>query len=442
MQQLAFWNLIIRPPRAKYLKEVMGPTDFTFDGGQGRRRDVDIETSRGSIISCSHFVPVGRGMDKVPVVVYLHGNTSNRLEAWDLVVPFLKQGVSLFCYDAAGCGISEGEYISLGWHERHDLADIISHLRKSTFTGPIALWGWSMGAVTALLYAAGDPSLSALCLESPFANLRRLVEDLAQQGTQTAFKLPTWLIDPAIGLIKMRVQDLADFDIDDLVPLESAKKAQTPAIFISRRDDTFVRNHHTMELLENYGGDCEHVALEGDHSCTRTQQDIAHVISFFCRTFITHAVAAKLPSRIVTQPMAREGENHIPEEHENKQPTPRGLRPVSSSPSDLLWDVTVPTETLTSKPRCLQTTGLNFPEPRPLKSFRGALLTPRKEAALQATCRTAFLDDLGLPPIALEPVRAEPLCGKGDDGASEVTAVTTPRGVGTTSGQTTPRGCK
>jgi len=38
-------------------------------------------------------------------------------------------GASLLAYDASGCGQSEGEYISLGFFEREDLAAVIEHLR-------------------------------------------------------------------------------------------------------------------------------------------------------------------------------------------------------------------------------------------------------------------------------------------------------------------------
>lgn len=407
LQHFAFWNLIIRPPRAKYTKDVLGPPDFTFEGGQGRRRDVELQTSRGSHIACSHFVPVGRGLERVPVVIYLHGNTSNRLEAWDLVVPFLKRGVSLFCFDAAGCGISEGEYISLGWHERHDLADIVAHLRKSTFCGPIALWGWSMGAVTALLYAGSDPVLAALCLESPFANLRQLVEDLAQQGSQIAITLPSWLIEPAISLVKMRVQDLADFDIDVVVPLESAKKVRAPAIFISRRNDTFVKLHHTEDLLKNYAGVCEHVVLEGDHSCTRTAEDITRVADFFCRAFGLAAFAASLPARNVDSGLA------IPEEHEQKRPTPRYIAPVTNVPYDADWrDTQMGDEGIRSKPRFTESAGLDFPEPKPFD------VSPIKAAVRQLNFYPPV--DKLMPPIAAEPARAQPLGGGGAGGVTSV----------------------
>ena len=30
----------------------------------------------------------------------------------------LARRIALFCFDFGGCGLSEGEYVSLGWHER------------------------------------------------------------------------------------------------------------------------------------------------------------------------------------------------------------------------------------------------------------------------------------------------------------------------------------
>lgn len=341
----------------------------------------------------------------MPVVVYLHGNTSNRLEAWDLVVPFLKRGVSLFCFDAAGCGISEGEYISLGWHERHDLADIVKHLRKSCFCGPIALWGWSMGAATALLYADSDPLLSAMCLESPFASLRELVEELAHQGSEINIHLPNWLIDPVIGFVKMRVQELADFDIDVVLPRESAKKAKAPAIFVSRRDDTFVQHHHAEDLLGSYGGQCQHVMLEGDHSCTRTADDIKKVVDFFRASFYVNVEEQDIELR-------------IPEEHGNRVYTPMKCAcPGNTRPAPTAWwpeTGAVPGEGLRSKPLFYEPAGIDFPEPKPFASSPQPTLLPLRPEPAQP--RTASKSrphlasaDLPMMPIAAEPIRSQPL---------------------------------
>jgi len=76
-------------------------------------------------LQCSHFEPITGGKDKVPCVIYLHGNSSGRPEALPIVDLLLPMGLSVLTFDFAGCGMSEGDYISLGWHERDDLELVI-----------------------------------------------------------------------------------------------------------------------------------------------------------------------------------------------------------------------------------------------------------------------------------------------------------------------------
>ncbi len=51
------------------------------------------------------------------LVLYLHGNSSSRLEASNLI-KYLPKGFSLACFDFMGCGKNEEEdTISLGYRE-------------------------------------------------------------------------------------------------------------------------------------------------------------------------------------------------------------------------------------------------------------------------------------------------------------------------------------
>lgn len=53
----------------------------------------------------------------------------------------LPLGVSLCCFDFAGCGLSEGEYVSLGYFETEDLRTVVEHIRRLPSVGVVALWG-------------------------------------------------------------------------------------------------------------------------------------------------------------------------------------------------------------------------------------------------------------------------------------------------------------
>lgn len=50
--------------------------------------------------------------------------------------------------------------------------------------GAIALWGRSMGAATALLHGDRDMSIAALVLDSAFADLTQLAEEMVERGRE------------------------------------------------------------------------------------------------------------------------------------------------------------------------------------------------------------------------------------------------------------------
>ena len=75
----------------------------------------------------------------------------------------------MFAFDFAGCGNSDGHYITLGINERDDTEAVVNYLRSDPTVGKLGLWGRSMGAATAILYAKDDPSIAGLVLDSPYS---------------------------------------------------------------------------------------------------------------------------------------------------------------------------------------------------------------------------------------------------------------------------------
>ena len=132
---------------------LLGPKDFLIKDDVFRRRDFKLKNKHGFILECSHFEPFNRPSKQLPCVIYLHGNSSSRTEAFAAAEILLPLNISVFCFDFAGCGHSQGEYISLGWYEREDVEVVIEHLNATGSVSKIGIWGRSMGAVTALLYA-------------------------------------------------------------------------------------------------------------------------------------------------------------------------------------------------------------------------------------------------------------------------------------------------
>ncbi|KAF8819471.1 putative protein c14, partial [Cardiosporidium cionae] len=283
-QYSELWKAIIRPPRDSYQLPDLGPKFFRLRNVDYFREDLELRNNRDMALQCSHFKPIEkfRAAKKLPCIIYLHGNSSSRIESIGYIPELLSPRMTLFSLDFSGSGQSEGEYVSLGWWEREDLATVIKFLRNCGETSYIGLWGRSMGAVTALLHGHRDPSIAGMVLDSPFANLRLLAEELVEQFLST--KLPRFVVFSALGMLRLAILNKANFDIDHLSPADYVDRCFIPALFVVSDNDTFILPHHGCDLHAKYAGEKQIVTVKGDHNSVRPQSFIERVQIFFQHT--------------------------------------------------------------------------------------------------------------------------------------------------------------
>jgi len=249
--------------------EAMGPPAFTFCGKRFTRTDFTLRTKRGYNLECSHWEPVERATDRIPVVVYMHGNSSARVEVIPQLSYLLSLGVAVFAFDFAGSGKSDGEYVSLGYYEREDLSCIVAHLRATNVVSTIALWGRSMGAATALMFGSRDPSIACMILDSSFADLTQLCEEMVEKGREQGIVVPNLVVSVAIRMLQSSVKKQAGFNIKHISPIAHADKCFIPALFVAGEHDDFIKKHHSEEIYDKYAGDKNIIIVEGDHNSPR-----------------------------------------------------------------------------------------------------------------------------------------------------------------------------
>uniref|UniRef100_A0A7S1BAY4 Serine aminopeptidase S33 domain-containing protein n=1 Tax=Corethron hystrix TaxID=216773 RepID=A0A7S1BAY4_9STRA len=262
-------NAIIRPPRADYKVESLGPPAFTFCGRRFTRTDFVLQTSRGLALQCSHWEPVERTADRIPAVIYMHGNSSARVEVIPQLSYLLSLGVAVFSFDFAGSGKSDGEFVSLGYFEREDLMSVVAHLRSTNVVSTIALWGRSMGAATSLMHGDRDPSIACMILDSPFADLAQLAEEMVDKGREQGIFVPNVVVSIVIRMIKSSVMRQANFNIKHISPIAHADKCFIPALFVAGEHDDFISPNHSKAIYERYAGDKNLIIVEGDHNSPR-----------------------------------------------------------------------------------------------------------------------------------------------------------------------------
>mmetsp|Transcript_14360 Transcript_14360/g.25714 ORF Transcript_14360/g.25714 Transcript_14360/m.25714 type:complete len:569 (-) Transcript_14360:226-1932(-) len=262
-------NAIIRPPRAKYREEHLGPPAFSFLGKRFTRTDFTLQTTTGLNLQCSHWEPVERTAVRIPVVIYMHGNASARIEVLPQLTVLLALGVAVFAFDFGGSGKSDGEHVTLGYFEREDLLCVVAHLRATDVVSTIALWGRSMGAVTALMHGDRDPSIAGMVLDSPFADLTRLCEEMVDKARDQGINVPGFVSSVAIRMIRGSVRRQAEFDIKDVSPITHVPHCYIPALFVAAENDDFITKAHSLSLHDAYAGDANMIVVDGDHNSTR-----------------------------------------------------------------------------------------------------------------------------------------------------------------------------
>ena len=120
--------------------------------------------------------------NEMPCIIYMHGNASNKMEGLQYAPLLAQHGLNLVTFDFSGCGKSQGDWVTLGHKEVHDLQAVIEYIYENKRVSAIGLWGRSMGAATSLLYQAANPgTVNVMALDSGFSSLNDVINSMAGQ---------------------------------------------------------------------------------------------------------------------------------------------------------------------------------------------------------------------------------------------------------------------
>ena len=179
-----FVGMIVRPPRNEYDDPFMDKSvTQSIAGKQYKTEGFQIANFQGEMLSAVFTEPANdseRTGDTMPCVIYMHGNAGNKMEGMYYAQSLLPLGINLCCFDFSGCGNSEGQFVTLGHKEKHDLKAVIEYLYEHKRVSVIGLWGRSMGAATSIFYLKENPgTVNCMVLDSGFSQLTTLIGGMA-----------------------------------------------------------------------------------------------------------------------------------------------------------------------------------------------------------------------------------------------------------------------
>jgi pimeloyl-ACP methyl ester carboxylesterase len=189
----------------------------------------------------------------------------------------------LLAFDFAACGRSEGQYVTLGYNEKEDVYSVLSKVRERYGVREVVVWGRSMGAATAIFYAAKYGGVKAVVSDSSFSDLEVLVNELSDDYIPF---LPGFLVDSVIDSIQTHIEEnvwkkeMTDFNIRKLKPLSVISKVKCPIFFIGSLQDSFVNVRHTKLLHERATSFKMIELVKGDHNDLRSTALKENILNF------------------------------------------------------------------------------------------------------------------------------------------------------------------
>ncbi len=191
-------------------------------------RDVEFQTEDG--VRLSGWLLPSRG--KRATIIYSHGLFRSRRELLQRAVDLWQLGYGALLYDARNHGESGAATVSLGYFEKQDVRAAIRYLRESEKSADsIALYGISLGAVTALRAAAETDEVKAVISDSAFLSF----EDTTSHHVSLFLRLPAF---PLANVTRFFIERRAGFDGSELSAVEAVKSlGPRPVMFIAGASD-------------------------------------------------------------------------------------------------------------------------------------------------------------------------------------------------------------
>lgn len=194
--------------------------------------------------------------DKWAIIV--HGYTSEGLNMSSYAENFYNSGYNIIIPDLRAHGLSEGNYIGMGWDDRFDIISWINYVINENNNSEIVLLGVSMGASTVSM-TSGE--------ELP-SNVKAIIADCGYTSVwsefsyqlDSLFSLPSF---PVMNVSSLVTQIRAGYSLKEASAIEQVKKSKTPILYIHGDKDDFVPYYMMDELYNATSSKKEKLTIEG-----------------------------------------------------------------------------------------------------------------------------------------------------------------------------------
>ena len=198
--------------------------------------------------------------DGAPVQILIHGYKGKANRDMCGAYRLARQlGHSVLLIDQRGCGSSQGDTVSFGVLERHDLLAWINYLTQRFGNVPIFLLGISMGGATALMTTDMNlpENVKGVIADCPYTSPEDIVKKVCSDRGMPKQIFP---------LVTLGARLYGKFDITSQSAIGSVAKSKVPILIIHGRKDGFVPCEMAQRIYD--AAKCEKTLVlfdEADH---------------------------------------------------------------------------------------------------------------------------------------------------------------------------------
>lgn len=180
------------------------------------------------------------------VVCMIHGMGGTKETLAPLMEGFLEKGFDVIAYDQRNSGENQKEYNTFGALESRDALAVLDYIAPAYKGGKVALWGESMGALTAII-AAGedDSSIDCLILDSPVSDGGVMIENEMASIAESQ-NIPVEYLSSTGSLYSKFKIGVSFKDMDGV---RAMKKVSKPVLITNSNDDKLTPPSMAKELF-------------------------------------------------------------------------------------------------------------------------------------------------------------------------------------------------
>lgn len=182
-------------------------------------------------------------------VLAIHGLCDAKVTYLKLAKMLTEKGFNVVLPDLRAHGRSSGRYVTYGALEKHDQRRVIDALyEEKIVSGPLLVFGLSLGGSVAIQYAAIDPRVQGVMAMAPLKDLKSVSRKLINAPFMSDEDLQTVLI---------RAGEMGKFDPETASALAAIATVRCPVMLIHGKLDTMVPHTDSEELRKAAGGPVE-----------------------------------------------------------------------------------------------------------------------------------------------------------------------------------------